>query len=230
MIFKLISPIRVAQTNWNSEENDEYIKELNDNSTELYYAILGILNEDRFSGYPSSGELSQGLMYWYDDGGDDEPIVNGIQGDVVKRTITFAFPTVEIIDGKIMGVCYCNFEPKNRTEEEIANFEPNIHQDLLDKLIDYVSGQYSDGWGEGLEQKFFKYQNEDTYVSFWQYDNWAIEVDGFEVKGPENRDSKTSILKELLEKCKTDNDTECAKIVEKIIFLQKQIDSMENKK
>ena len=211
MIFKLISPIQVRQ--YNLEENCEYV--VNDNSVELYQSVLALLNKERFQKNTGPDELSKGLMCWYDDAINEDPIVNGIHGDVVKRTITFAFPTVEVIDGKIMGVCYCNFEPKNLTEEERVNFESTIHQELLDKLVDYVSGQYSDGWGESLEQDFFEYNGETTSVSFWTFDkNWNIKVEGFDLP---SASSVLELLKQVKEAFEAEKNLELSHKVDEVI-------------
>lgn len=186
MVFKLVSPIEVKR--WDCENDKDVI--LEDNSEELRNAILGLLNRDRFSFYesdavqfmPNAKELQKGLMYWYSSEDTDDTFcdVNGIKGDILERCITFAYPTVEIINGKIMGVCYCNFESNNRMAREKELFSEKYHQILLDKLLNFVEGQYSDGWGEGLEQKPFEYCSDEIYVSFWQKD-MNIRVEGFEI-------------------------------------------------
>lgn len=211
MIFKLISPIQIRQ--YNLEEDCEYI--VTDNSVKLYRVILALLNKERFQRNTGPEELSKGLMCWYNDVSPEDPTVNGITGDVVKRTITFAFPTVEIIDGEIMGVCYCNFEPENLTEEERVNFEPTIHQKLIDQLVDYISGQYSDGWGEGLEQDFFEYSGETTSVSFWTFDEkWNIKVEGFDLP---QESSVVELLKKVKEAFEAEENLELSHKVDEVI-------------
>lgn len=50
---------------------------------------------------------------------------------------------------------------------------------LLQKLTDYISGQFSDGWGECFEQVEFSTGSSDYYASFWNEDDWSINVTGF---------------------------------------------------
>lgn len=211
MIFKLISPIQIRQ--YNLEEDCEYV--VNDNSVELYQSVLALLNKERFQRNTGPEELSKGLMCWYNDASPEDPTVNGITGDIVKRTITFAFPTVEIINGEIMGVCYCNFESNNLTDEERVNFEPTVHQKLLDELTDYISGQYSDGWGEGLEQQYFECNEQDTFVSFWTFDKtWSIKVEGFDLP---QESSVVELLKQVKEAFEAEENLELAHKLDKVI-------------
>ena len=51
---------------------------------------------------------------------------------------------------------------------------------LIKHLTDYVTGQFSDGWGETFEQQGFEISNsENFYASFWNKENWSIDVTGF---------------------------------------------------
>ena len=44
------------------------------------------------------------------------------------------------------------------------------------ELKDYLSGQYSDGWGEGFEQRDIQIAEGILNVHFWQPENFAITV------------------------------------------------------
>ena len=37
----------------------------------------------------------------------------------------------------------------------------------LAELTEWLSGQFSDGWGEGLEQKEIRVDDGELYISFW---------------------------------------------------------------
>lgn len=39
------------------------------------------------------------------------------------------------------------------------------------ELTDWLAGQFSDGWGEGLEQREMKVNEGELYVSFWSSSN-----------------------------------------------------------
>lgn len=53
----------------------------------------------------------------------------------------------------------------------------------LAELTDWLSGQFSDGWGEGLEQREIKVDDGELYVSFWEYsDRFFIKPED-ELKG-----------------------------------------------
>lgn len=145
-ILKLTSPLSVSR--YNSPYGD-YGSEISAEEAVAYEQQ--ILGEIKHSELP--GELVRGLMAYFC--AEDDPGVN--------EKVISARPTVEIIDGKLTGVCYCAVNGKLTTGE-------------LDKLIEYISGQYSDGWGEGLEQREIPVESGYTIlVSFWSPDdNWDI--------------------------------------------------------
>ena len=80
--------------------------------------------------------------------------------------VVSAVPSVEVRNGELVGVLTCRLtEPL--TDSEMAEFQ------------DWWSGQASDGWAEGFEQREIKTDAFGTiYVSFWNFsDSWQIEVE-----------------------------------------------------
>lgn len=88
------------------------------------------------------GEEARGLMHYYDG------------NRTVAGKVLDARPTVEEYNGELYGVLECRIkEPLTREE--------------LDKLSCYWSGQESDGWGEGFEQRDIRIDEGVLNVHFW---------------------------------------------------------------
>lgn len=86
----------------------------------------------------------------------------GEQADIEDKLL-YAEWTVENRNGNLYGKISCYFrEPI--TEKEI------------ERLKDTITGQNSDGFGEGFEQHPIRVDSEDIYVSFWDYDDCFLKT------------------------------------------------------
>ena len=95
-------------------------------------------------------ESERGLMEYY---GDDD--------SVNKKVQSYAF-TAERVHGRLMGVAECRVRGELTAED-------------LELLKEDISGQASDGVGEGLEQRPIKTPDGEIYVHLWSSDNsWRI--------------------------------------------------------
>lgn len=96
-------------------------------------------------------EKERGLMKYYGD------------NDSVNAKVKCYNFSVENICGKLMGV---------------ASLELNatLNNKEMDKIKEQISGQASDGWGEGFEQREIKCNGKEIYVSFWQSKNWGLQT------------------------------------------------------
>ena len=75
--------------------------------------------------------------------------------DAVKRKAESAVVSVKNMDGVLYGCTTLKLR-ESLTEKEL--FE----------LKEYILGQYSDGWGEGFEQREIRVDGGTLYVHFWQ--------------------------------------------------------------
>ena len=109
----------------------------------------------RITEYIMDEERERGLMHWRD------------ECDSINNKVYSAFPSVEVIDGELKGVTTL------RVRGELDNNE-------LRELRNYLTGQYSDGWGEGFEQQEIKTGDRDCpeiYVSFWGARGYELTVE-----------------------------------------------------
>ena len=121
-----------------------------DGQTLLNYEdqILGALVKNRMP-----EEVERGLMHWYDK-----------QDDLNVKVRSAEF-TAEERNGQLWGVAEC------RVIEELSSKE-------LADLKDYISGQASDGWGEGFEQREIRVNGGEMYVHLFSFDKeWSIQTE-----------------------------------------------------
>lgn len=152
--IKLISPLKIflCDPDFDSYDEDFYDGYPTISAEEVVPFKLQILGQIKMEEYPQ--ENLRGLMNYYRE--DDE----------VNEKVLTARPTVETINGQLVGVCYCTVSENLTTEEQAI-------------LIEYITGQYSDGWGEGFEQREIPIGNgRFILVSFWSSDeDWSIHME-----------------------------------------------------
>ena len=144
---RLISPLKVKTYDQDSGCDDSL--------SMTHAACYRHYINSAISEYMMDEERERGLMNWYD-------------GDIaLNNKVYSAFPSVEVIDRKLMGVTTLRIRGELTNEEQKA-------------LNDYLTGQYSDGWGEGFEQREIETGDRDCpeiYVSFWNPEDFELTVE-----------------------------------------------------
>ena len=103
------------------------------------------------------------------------------EDDSVRRKVVRAIPTVDEVNGELVGSLWVDTDAPLTAEEQAV-------------FCAYISGQYSDGWGEGFEQRDIRVDDGTLAVHFWQ-------EDGFEMT-PEREMQQESATREIRPKMK----------------------------
>ncbi len=168
--------MKVPLKKWLKFPNDKYPQELT--TLRLYMPIYAnafmynkggqdeessFLNGSNLIGYEDSiaaalvrkgmpEEAERGLMHWYR------------KNDTVNRKVRSVVFTVESREQQLWGVAECRVAGRLNPEELAA-------------LKDYISGQASDGWGEGFEQCEIQTSDAGLHVHLWSGENWSIKTE-----------------------------------------------------
>lgn len=93
--------------------------------------------------------------------------------DDLSRKVYSINPSVEEWNGELWGVT------EVKTHGTLSPSE-------LAELTEWLSSQFSDGWGEGLEQREIKVEDGELYLSFWDSsDHFFIKPED-ELKGSQS--------------------------------------------
>lgn len=93
-------------------------------------------------------EKERGLITWCGD-------------ESLGRKVFSAIPSVEAINGSLYG-------------EVTLKSYGGLDKAELTAVSDYITGQLSDGWGEGFEQKEIKLGCDCVYISFWNSEDYYL--------------------------------------------------------
>jgi len=97
------------------------------------------------------GEELRGMMKYYGE-------CDSLNAKVSKYEFT-----VEEVGGELMGVA-------------VLTLNDDLTEKELELIKSEISGQASDGYGEGFEQNEIQTDDRAIYVSFWNHENWSLKT------------------------------------------------------
>jgi hypothetical protein len=97
------------------------------------------------------GEEQRGMMKYYS------------ERDSLNAKVSKYEFTVEEVGGELMGVA-------------VLTLNDDLTDQELELIKNEISGQASDGYGEGFEQNEIQTEDRAIYVSFWNHENWSIKT------------------------------------------------------
>ena len=150
--LKFYCPLKVQreiQPSFDEDEEEEFFEDTEELSD---FEILEYQSEisDAIVAYQCDDEENRGIMAYL---GDRKRFSDKVYS---------IFPSVEKVGERLMGVFTCQICG------ELDSYE-------YDELLHELSGQASDGWGEGFEQHEIHTSEGDIYVSFYDtYGAWEL--------------------------------------------------------
>jgi hypothetical protein len=149
-VLKLYMPLTITTYDI---ENEYGYRETSNEPIELSnYEVTSYLDEilEAIEKYNLPEEKERGLMKYYDD-----------HDSVNSKVSKYEF-SVEMVEGELMGVA-------------ILTLNDALTMQELEKIKDNITGQASDAWGEGFEQREIRTDIGDIYISFWNSgEDWFI--------------------------------------------------------
>jgi hypothetical protein len=97
------------------------------------------------------GEEKRGMMKYYS------------ECDALNAKVSKYEFTVEEVKGELMGVA-------------VLTLNDNLTEKELELIKNEISGQASDGFGEGFEQNEIKTGDKSIFVSLWNHENWSLKT------------------------------------------------------
>ena len=94
------------------------------------------------------------------------------EDDSVRCKVVRAVPTVDEVNGELVGSLWVDTDAPLTAEEQAV-------------FCAYISGQYSDGWGEGFEQRDIRVDDGTLAVHFWQEDGFKMTPSFEKIPKPE---------------------------------------------
>lgn len=86
------------------------------------------------------------------------------EDDSVRGKVVTAIPSVEVHGNKLCGCLTVELKEALLDDEQTT-------------LCNYITGQHSDGWGEGFEQREIDVGDGKLYVHFWQDRDFELKRD-----------------------------------------------------
>lgn len=154
--FKLYMPL--AGSIFEKEEygwSDEPISVEGGELAEYENKIMRALRDNRMP-----EEAERGIMHWYH------------EQDTVSEKVRSVEFDVEYREGQLWGVANCKVLGTLNPEE-------------METLKEYITGQASDGWGEGFEQRDIRIEEGILNVSLWNSDEWSLKTEEEQFGNPQ---------------------------------------------